>query len=135
MSRKIFEQYRNIIAYLFFGVCTTIINIVSYFICAHILQLNIIISTIISWILAVMFAFFTNKAWVFESKCWKKEIVLKELFYFFLCRITTGLLDLVIMLVSVNILHWNDMIMKAISNIVVIILNYIASKFVFLKKK
>jgi putative flippase GtrA len=93
---------------------------------------TVVSSTVVSWLLAVSFAFITNKIWVFESKTWNKESVIKEVLSFFLCRIMTGILDLIIMIVSVKILGWNDILMKAISNIAVIMLNYIASKlFIF----
>ena len=132
MFKKDFNQYKGVIRYLFFGICTTIINIISYYACTYMIGWTVVSSTVVSWLLAVSFAFITNKIWVFESKTWNKESVIKEVLSFFLCRIMTGILDLIIMIVSVKILGWNDILMKAISNIAVIMLNYIASKlFIF----
>ena len=132
MFKKAFNQYKGVIRYLFFGICTTIINIISYYACTYMIGWTVVSSTVVSWLLAVSFAFITNKIWVFESKTWNKGSVIKEVLSFFLCRIMTGILDLIIMIVSVKILGWNDILMKAISNIAVIMLNYIASKlFIF----
>ena len=132
MFKKAFNQYKGVIRYLFFGICTTIINIISYYACTYMIGWTVVSSTVVSWLLAVSFAFITNKIWVFESKTWNKESVIKEVLSFFLCRIMTGILDLIIMIVSVKILGWNDILMKAKSNIAVIMLNYIASKlFIF----
>lgn len=132
MFKKAFNQYKGVIRYLFFGICTTIINIMSYYACTYMIGWTVVSSTVVSWLLAVSFAFITNKIWVFESKTWNKGSVIKEVLSFFLCRILTGVLDLIIMIVSVKILGWSDILMKAISNIAVIMLNYIASRlFIF----
>lgn len=128
-------KYRSILAYLFFGVCTTLINIVVYYLCAYPGDMSTAFSTIIAWLSAVAFAFVTNKAWVFDSKSWEKSILIKEIISFLLCRVATGGMDLVIMMVCVDFLHWNDMVMKIISNVLVIVCNYIASKLVIFKKK
>lgn len=133
MMKGIFNHYKNIIAYLFFGVCTTIVNIVTYLVCARIFLLTTVISTIIAWLISVTFAFVTNKAWVFDSRLWKKNIIIREIISFFLCRLGTGILDLLIMFVSVDIMKLEDITMKVISNVLVIILNYIASKFVIFR--
>lgn len=75
-----------------------------------------------------MFAFVTNKLFVFESHTWKWRIFVKEVAFFFLCRITTGVLDIIIMFVGVDIYGVFDLGVKTLSNALVIILNYIASK-------
>lgn len=126
---NLFSRYRSEISYLFFGVCTTFVNIAAYYICARLFGLSTVISTFISWLIAVVFAFITNKICVFESKSWSGDILFREALSFFVCRLSTGILDLVIMLVSVDMMGANDMLMKIISNVLVIILNYVASKF------
>lgn len=133
--KKLFTRYRSVVAYLFFGVCTTLVNIAAYYICARIFHLNTSASVIVAWFLAVIFAFLTNKSWVFGSKSWDIKTVTRELISFIICRAATGVMDLVIMLVTVDILHWNDMAMKIISNVLVIILNYVASKLIIFKKR
>ena len=115
---------------MFFGVCTTAVNLFIYFLCARVMSFSTIFSTVVAWFSAVIFAFVTNKAWVFESKSWKWEIIGKELTSFFVCRIATGILDVVVMMVTVDILLMNDVIMKVFSNVLVILINYIVSKYI-----
>ena len=132
---ELIKKYEEIISYGFFGVCTTLVNILVYYVFSHIFNLSTIISTIIAWILSVLFAYVTNKIWVFKSKSWDKNILIKEMISFFSCRLLTGLLDIAIMYIFVDILKFNDIIIKVLSNIIVIILNYIASKLVIFSKK
>ena len=134
LLKNLIVKYKHIISYLFFGVCTTAVNLIVYYVSAHSLQMSTGVSTVIAWVLAVLFAFITNKLWVFDCKSWERKVVTKEIASFFACRAATGVLDLVIMLVSVDVLHWNDFVMKIISNILVIILNYVASKLVIFRK-
>ncbi len=135
MLKKLLLKNRCVLAYLFFGVCTTVVNIVAYYICAHPLKFSTGVSTVIAWLLAVIFAFLTNKSWVFGSKSWEKKVLLRELISFFSCRLATGVLDLFIMLVTVDMLRWNDVAMKVISNLIVIVLNYVASKLIIFRKR
>lgn len=129
---SLYKKYKMQILYLFFGGVSTVINIVIYFICAYLLKLDTAISTIIAWLTAVIIAFITNKFFVFESK---STSIFHELYTFFACRIGTGLLDLAVMCITVDILHWNDLLMKIISNVIVVILNYILSKLIVFKNK
>ena len=131
---KIISRYKSVILYLFFGGCTTIINVVSYWILAHGIQINVMISTVIAWFNAVIFAFITNRKWVFESEVRLHKEILKELFAFFVCRITTGMVDFLCMFVFVDILKAYDLLVKILANIVVIIFNYIASKWFIFRK-
>ena len=131
---ELLTKYKSLISYAFFGVCTTVINLVAYYLCSHILSLTTVVSTVIAWIVAAIFAYVTNKLWVFECKSWEKQVLIKEIPSFFACRILTGVLDIAIMAIVVDVLHFNDMLMKIISNVFVIILNYIASKFLIFKR-
>lgn len=128
---KIYINYKTPILYIFFGGLTTLVNIVAYFICYDIAKLSNVVSTIIAWILSVIFAFITNKLYVFESK---SKSILYEISSFFVCRLGTGILDLGIMYLTVDILNWNSLLMKIISNVIVIVLNYILSKVIIFKK-
>ena len=121
--------------YLVFGVLTTLVNIASYWLFAHQLTLDTLTSTILAWVLSVLFAFFTNKLIVFESKGNGLKRFLWEILTFFGARALTGVLDTAIMVVFVDILTLNDLGVKVASNIIVIILNYIVSKFVIFAKK
>ena len=132
--RALFCEYGNIILYLFFGVCTTLVNVAVYWCCAHPLNLSIMSSTVFAWILAVLFAYITNRKWVFKSKANTSEKITREMISFFVCRIATGIVDWLCMFVFVELLKINDMIIKVLANILVVILNYVASKlFVFRK--
>jgi len=129
----LFNKYKEMILYVFFGGCTTLVNIVCYYISAHYLLLNTSISTIVAWIISVAFAYITNKIWVFESKSTDSNTLIKEIVSFVSCRFATGVMDLVIMIVFVDVLLFNDLFIKIISNILVIVFNYIASKLYIFK--
>ena len=132
---EILKKYRSVISYLFFGVCTTVINIVSYYLCYNIVAIPNVVSTIIAWVVAVVFAFVTNKLYVFNSSSFKGNILIMEIISFFGCRLLTGILDVAIMYVAVDVFGWDSTLWKLISNVLVIILNYIASKLIIFKKR
>ena len=131
---ELFKKYKSFIAYAFFGVCTTLVNLLSYRLFYFVLSISNVPSTVLAWLFAVLFAFVTNKLWVFDSKSWAMSVVISELIKFFICRIATGVLDVGVMWFSVDKMHWNAMIWKLISNVIVIVLNYIASKLVIFGK-
>lgn len=133
--RKLFERYRDVIPYLFFGVCTTFVNIVVYWICAHLFSMGIMPSTIFAWIVAVLFAYITNRKWVFRSEAKGAVAILRETVAFFGCRLATGIFDWIMMFVLVECLYLNDLVIKILANIMVIILNYVASKMVIFRKQ
>ena len=125
----------NLILYGIFGVLTTLLNIFVYWLFTRIFIFQVVPATIIAWIIAVLFAYFTNRKFVFHSKNYSLHAILTEAGEFFLCRLITGLIDVFIMFVFVDILALNDVVIKTISNILVIILNYIASKLFIFKAK
>lgn len=132
---KLLNKYRDFILYGIFGVLTTIVNIVVYWILAHILALGTMASTLIAWVTAVFFAYATNRKWVFHSSASTIKEYVKEIIAFFSCRLATGVVDWGCMFVFVNLLHVNDLLVKATANILVIILNYVASKFLIFKTR
>lgn len=133
--QKIYEKYKDVIPYAIFGVLTTVVNIVVYWIMAHPLHCHTMVSTIVAWVAAVLFAYVTNRKWVFHSEASSKEEIVKEIINFFLARLATGVIDWVCMFVFVDVLHFNDVAIKFIANVIVIILNYVASKLIIFKKK
>ena len=135
MIGQLFEKYKSFIFYVIFGIMTTLVNIAVYVVCFKIMGLSNVLSNAIAWLLAVLFAFITNKIWVFASNSFKTSVILYELISFFGCRIATGVLDIGVMYAFVDLLHANAVIMKIISNIIVIMLNYVASKMVIFKKE
>lgn len=132
---KLLIKYRPVIAYIFFGVCTTGVNVFSYYICYKQFGLPNIQATIVAWVVAVFFAFVTNKLFVFDSKSLSWHILIWELSTFYACRMLTGVFDLVVMYTAVDVLNLNPPLWKAFSDLIAIIFNFIASKFlVFIKK-
>lgn len=130
---NLYKKYEEIIKYLFFGVLTTLVSILSYALFTRLFSINYLISNVLSWILAVLFAFITNKLYVFKSETTN---IFKELIKFFEFRILSLLIESVIMYLFVDVLNLNDMIIKIIAQGVVIVLNYVFSKvFVFQSKK
>lgn len=133
--KDIYEKYKDTIPYLFFGVCTTLVNIAVYWVCAHPIAFGVMPSTIVAWIAAVLFAYLTNRKWVFHSEAKTSKDIVKEITSFFGCRLATGVFDWLCMFILVTKLAWNDVLVKVIANIIVIVLNYVASKFLIFKKK
>ncbi len=133
--KALLKKYRGLILYAVFGALTTVINIAVYALCYRALRLPNVPSNVIAWILAVLFAFVTNKLYVFESKSLDRGTVLRELVSFVSARLATGLLDLAVMFVGVDLLHGPDLVFKVGSNVIVIILNYVLSKLVVFRKK
>ena len=129
------NEHKDVIPYIFFGVCTTLVNMIVYWFCAHIINLSVMISTVIGWILSVLFAYITNRKWVFYSNVKGIFNILKEMTSFFSCRLLTGFLDLACMFLFVDLLHMNDMVIKILANVIVIVLNYVASKLLIFKKE
>ena len=132
---ELLKKYKSFVAYAVFGVFTTIVNIVTYNVCYYNFEISNTLSNIVAWVLAVTFAYLTNKVWVFDSKSWDWQILRKEVPAFISCRLATGVMDLIIMFVCVDILGWHAMLMKLLSNVLVIILNYVFSKLVIFKKR
>lgn len=131
--KQLYEKYRDVIPYLFFGVCTTLVNLIVYWVLAHPVGLGTMASTIAAWIAAVLFAYLTNRRWVFHSQAKGSRAVAREIVSFFACRLATGVVDWACMWLFVDVLHCDDVLIKFIANVIVVILNYIASKLVIFK--
>lgn len=133
--KNLIIKYRHFILYAIFGVLTTVVNIAAYWLCTRVIGLGTVPSTVIAWFLAVFFAYITNRRLVFESEAAGMREILIEILKFFAMRAATGIFDIVFMYVTVDVLHWNDVAMKFISNVIVIVLNYLASRLVVFKRK
>lgn len=139
MIKKIYCKYKHIITYIFFGFLSTMINWISYSVII-IMNDNIFLANILSWIIAMFFAFYVNKIYVFQSEKWNKESF-SEFFVFFLSRLFTGVLEIISVPFLYNIglnqilFGIKGLLAKIIINIIVIILNYIFSKFFVFKDK
>ena len=130
ISKKILNK--ETFLYLIFGILTTIVNIVSFFLFNKLFDYKL--SNIIAFILAIVFAYITNKKYVFESKKEEKTEIIKEFIFFIGSRLFTFVLDMLLMVLFIEALFMNVLISKIIANIFVIILNYILSKKLVFKK-
>ena len=127
------HKHRDIISYLFFGVLTTLVNYALYFSLYNLLEISGAVSNIISWSAAVIFAFLTNKLFVFQSKDWSSATVISELTKFVGCRVGSGLLETAIIFITVDVLSFNGNLMKILTGILVVIINYFSSKKIVFK--
>ena len=138
---------REVFMYLVFGVLTTVVSWASYALFIKILggisnsDVRISVANVLSWIAAVLFAFITNKLWVFDSKSWKPSVVIKELGMFVVARLATGCIEwfgvplLVKIGVNQELFGTEGMLAKIIASVLVVILNYFFSKLLIFKKK
>lgn len=138
--KELYFKYKELILYLIFGVLSTIVSLgVKYALLFTVLEasnaIELQITIILSWIAAVLFAYFTNRTYVFESKNKNK---FKEFISFILARIATLLLEMFIMWFFVTLLKLNSdlyvILFTLISQAAVIIGNYIFSKLFVFKK-
>lgn len=130
-----FKNTKQLILYGICGVLTTVINIVAYWLVRK-FDIGITSSTVIAWLVAVFFAYWSNRKYVFHSTNTSFIAVLFEAIYFFACRIATGVFDVAFMYLFADVLAFNEVYTKTASNMIVIVLNYIASKlFIFKEAK
>lgn len=128
------EEIIEKISYLFFGGATTVVNIASYWALTVFLGFNYIFASIIAWIVSVAFAFITNKLYVFKSKKSDFKSIIKEILSFLTFRVLTLGLDLGTMFLMVQVIKTNDIFAKVIANVLVIVVNYFASKLIIFRK-
>ena len=147
--KKLYLKYKELINYVFFGALATVVSIVSFKIFDVMLGADLyLVSNIISWIITVIFAYFTNKIWVFESKSWKANVLVREIISFFGARVFSLVVEeaglwLLIDVLSMGGICWTilgfnitgNLIAKVVMQVVVVILNYIFSKLIIFKKK
>lgn len=132
--KRMLKKYEDIILYLVFGVLTTAVNWGVYFPLYNAVRMSASAATGISWVVSVAFAFVTNKPIVFKSHDWSTKVLIPELAGFVGCRVGSGLLEMGIILLTVDILSWNGNLMKVLVSVLVVIINYIGSKLLFRKK-
>lgn len=133
--RKLLKKHWDILAYLFFGVLTTVVNYLVYLPCYNLLWLSATLSNVIAWVVSVAFAFLTNKPFVFKSRDWSAKVVWPELTKFVGTRLSSGALETLIMFVTVDVAGLNGNVMKLAVSVLVVIINYIGSKLLVFRKK
>ncbi len=122
---------KELVLYVFFGCLTALVNFVVYFFFEGVLGINYLISNVIAWFFSVLFAYVTNRIWVFESK---SSNILKEMSLFFGGRIFSGVVDTGLMYLFIDILSIGNFISKVTVQVIVVILNYVFSKLIVFKK-
>ena len=125
----------ELVRYLFVGVATTLVNYVVYYIATRMLGMTTVPGTWTAWVAAVAFGYVANKAFVFRTHCDSALALAREAAGFFAMRLISLGMETVFMLLLVDVLHFNDLAMKLLVNILVIIANYIFSKLFIFKKK
>ncbi len=140
--KELFIKYKEIIMYLIFGVSTTLVNWVVYAPLVNFLNVNTTVANGIAWFVAVLYAYITNKLFVFESRSWKASVLVKEILSFFGARIASGVFEIFLPETLINLglnqtfFNIEGGVSKIVVSVLVIVLNYIFSKlFVFRKKK
>lgn len=137
MMNRIFElinKYREILVYLIFGVLTTLVNYLVYLPCYNLAHLSASVSNVIAWVFAVAFAYLTNKPFVFHSHDWSAGTVVPELTKFVGSRVLSGAAETLIILLFADVLGWNGNLVKLVTSVLVVIMNYVASKLVVFRK-
>lgn len=141
------EKMRELILYVIFGVLTTAVNWVVYLAVTGLLGMNaaaegsarfVLISNagqVLGWILSVLFAYATNKRFVFQSHAGMKSGALKEFFLFVSARVASLVIFDLLLFNALLLLGMNDKWDKLLMNVLVVIFNYVASRFVVFKKK
>ena len=131
----VYKKYKEVLLYLFFGGMTTVISIGSYSYCDVGLHIDPLVANIISWILAVLFAYVTNKIWVFSAQTYGIGELFLEMIHFFGGRLFTLVLEEEILFIFINKLHFNSILVKIAAQFMVLVLNYMISKLLVFRKK
>ncbi len=135
-AADLLEKYQELIAYGIVGVLTTGINVAVFWAMNTVLGWHYAPANVVAWIIAVVFAFFANKIFVFENHGWSARVVIKEAVAFLLSRLASLLVDMAGMWLMIDCIRCEELLSKFVVNIVVIIINYALGKFwVFAKGK
>ena len=130
--RDLYLKYREIINYLFFGACTTVVSLVVFYLFNKVFGLNEHVANVISWFFAVLFAYITNRKFVFESE---SGFLLKEIVSFYVSRLLTLGIEELVLFVGVSLFHADAFIVKLFAQVIVVVANYILSKLVVFRKR
>ena len=139
--KTLYRKYRELIVYFITGVLTTLVNWAAYALCVRTFGWSVAVSNAVAWVVAVLFAYVTNKLWVFRSFSWEPRLVLKEAALFVSARILTGVFEIVSVPLLVNLgldaslLGVKGMWAKILVSVVVMVLNYVFSKLIVFRKK
>ena len=132
--RSLIIKHKHVLLYLIFGVLTSFVDFLVFIPLHKLLGISAAVSNFVAWIAAVLFAFFTNKGFVFQSNKWTAKSLLREFWKFTLCRVGTFLLEEVFLFITADVLSYDGLVMKLLISVVVVTLNYFGSKFFVFKK-
>lgn len=133
--KALLKKYSDFFVYMVFGAMATAINTFGYAFLYEVVGMSNVLSTVLALVVTIIFAFFTNKIFVYRSKGWKPSQLWKEASGFLLCRTLTGIFDVVFMYITVDVMDWIPVLMKFFSAIFVGIANYLVGKLMIFKKK
>lgn len=133
--KDLYYKHMQMVNYVFFGGLTTLVNFVTYFVALKVLNIPNVPSNLIAWLVSVLFAFVVNKLYVFRSMSLEMKVILFELFSFVSVRLLTGALETVIMYVGVDVMHYNELVLKIIANVIVLLTNYFGSILIIFRRK
>lgn len=128
-AHELLRKHRDLIIYLILGAATTAVNFAVYYPLLNILRLSATVSNVVAWVVSVLFAFVTNKPLAFKSMDWSAKVTLPEFVKFVGCRLGSGALETLFLTITVDVLSWNGNIMKLFISVIVVIANYVASKY------
>jgi putative flippase GtrA len=134
-AKQLLKKYHSLVSYVFFGGLTTAVNYLVYLPLYNFAGLSGAVSNVIAWAAAVVFAYFTNKPFVFNSHDWSCKTVLPELGKFVGCRVMSGLVETVLIWIAVDMYQLNGNLIKLLVGVLVLILNYLGSKLLVFRKK
>ena len=126
---------REVIIYIVFGVLTTVVNFIAFYLFNDLMHIHYLWANALAWVVAVAFAFLTNKPFVFKSHDWSLKTVVPELTKFLGCRIGSGVMETVIIFLAVDLLRFDGNVMKLFTSVLVVIVNYVGSKLLVFTKK
>lgn len=124
----LYKKHEEGFNYLIFGFLAFVLNYILYFVFADVLSMHYMAATVISWVLTVVFAYWTNRTFVFKSQNKDISAVVKEFISFIGARVATEVLEIVLMYAMVDVLAINDKISKLVCQTIVILANYVLSK-------
>ena len=129
-----YEKYKELLLYIFFGGCTTLISVGSFVLFDPVLGMNELLANALSWVLAVGFAYITNRIWVFCSQT-KGQALWQELVTFYSGRLLTLGMEELLLLIFVTWLDFNSTAVKIAAQVAVLMGNYLISKFLIFRKQ
>lgn len=128
LLKQFYIKHQELFTYIFFGILTTGVNIGIFFISVNIFNMQYLLANAISILFAILFAFFTNKKYVFQSKTTTFKSAFKEFYLFFGLRLLSGIFDMFSMLILVDFINVETNISKILTQFIIVFLNYLFSK-------